>query len=402
MSTSIPIPVLDPRDEDALTAEVVDALPVEITDRSASAPTTKMIEALGAYYGATLYYLNQWPELLRARLLALLGYAPAEAVAATATLRFTASSLGATVPAGTIVKTGSGADAIKFATTAELLVAPSSFGSITAVCTTTGIAGNVNAGTITRLDQPITGITAVTNLSQATGGQEAEPVAELEARLPALIRGQGGERVITTEDAEQRALEEAGVARAIAFGDRGALTIHILLTDLNEAIASDPVNAPNAATRAAIKADVEARTIPGVAVAVNQPTLTLVALVKVEVRLRAGYSSGAVRLAMLDAWEEYLSALPIYDADGVTLITPGWEWGESLFRNEAVALLDAVDGVSRIGDVYVRTSTDYGATWSAETLLVEVEATANGSPNALYGLLSAGVDGANPLTLVTI
>lgn len=395
---TIPLPELDPRDEDTVVAQVIDSLPAEITDRSRSAPEVVLVEAMGAFYGVLLYFLNQWTAKLRAAHLNLLGFAPQEATAATVTLTFVANAGGATIPAGTVVKTGAGLDAIRFTTDAELVLAPSATDTIGATCTTTGTSGNVNAGTLTRLDQPIAGLVSVTNVSAAAGGQAEESLTELEGRIPALIRTGGG-RVLTTEDLEQAALEIAGIARAIAFGARGTMTAHVLLDDLNLAYFDDPDNTSNATTRAALIAAAEAATIPGVAIAVNQPTLRLVHLRRVEVKLRAGFASGTVAAAMKGAFEQYVTALDIYADDGVTLVSEAWPWGESLYASELVALFNAVAGVARIERIWVSTSEDYGATWGAETLLSEVEAWAGLGPNALYGLLQAGDDLANPLTL---
>lgn len=398
MTTSIPIPVLDPRDEEAVVASVIDALPAELTDRSRSAPEVALVEGLGAFYGAVLFQLNQWPYKLRAMILTLLGYAPEAAAAATVTLTATANALGATIPLGTLVKTGPGVDAIKFATAVELVLAPSATDTVTATCTTTGTGGNVNAGTVTRLDAPIAGLVSITNLVAAQGGQDEEPLAELEARVPALIRTGGG-RVLTSEDLEQLALDQPGVARARAFGSLGALVVHLLLDDNNEAYYIDPLNSSNAATRATLKAETEAATVPGLAVVVAQPTLRLTHLSRVEVKLRSGFSGASVAAALKAAFDLYLSAPPVYAADGVTVESEGWPWGESLWASELGALFNAVAGAQRIERIWVRTSEDYGATWSAEAQLGELEAWANGGPNALYGLHQAGTDVAHPLTL---
>lgn len=396
--TTIEIPELDPRDEEQIVAGVIDALPAELTDRNRSAPEVALVEGLGAFYGAVLYQLNQWPDRLRRKLLTLIGYTPQAATAATVTLTVTANTLGATIPAGTLVKTGAGVDAVKFTTDSALVLGASATDTVSATCTETGTRGNVNAGTLTRLDAPIAGLVSITNLSAAQGGQAEESLTELEARVPALIRTGGG-RVLTAEDLEQLALNEAGVARARAFGSRGAMTVHILLDDLNEAYFDDPTNTSNAATRAAIKADAEAACVPGVALTCSQLTLRLVHLNRVEVKLRSGYSSATVAAAMKAAFEQYVSALDLYAADGVTLEAEGWPWGESLYSSELGALFNSVPGVARVERVWVRTSEDYGATWSAEALLGELEAWANGGPNDLFGLLSAGDDAAHPLTL---
>lgn len=394
----VTIPVLDPRDEDELVATVIDNLPAQITDRSRAAPEVVVAEACGALYAAAVFQLNAWPSLLRARHLNLLGYEPDPATAATVSLTFTASAAGATVPAGTVVRTGAALDALRFTTDAELVLAPSASGSVAATCATTGEAGNANIGTITKLETPVAGVVSVTNAAAATGGASAEEVGALEARLPALIRTGGG-RVVTGEDAEQVALAVPAVERVLVLGAKGALTAHLLLTDLNAAYKANPYNAPNLATRDAVRDAIEAATVPGVAVAVAQPTIKLLHLRRVEVQLVAGYTSAQVRASILAAWSLALSALTLYESDGVTVIQEGWAWGASLYRNEMIALFDALAGVRRVGRIWISESVDYGTTWGAEVELVEVEAWANGAPNAVRGLLAAGLDGANPLTL---
>lgn len=394
---AIEIPDIDPRDEEELVASAIDALPATITDRGRSAPEVQLVEACGALYSAVTWAVNAWPAKLRAQVLTLLGYAPDAAQPATATLTFVAGGGGATIPAGTIIRAGLGADAPRFATTAELILGASATGTVTATCTTGGASTNVAAGTLTRQETPVAGVVSVTNLAAASGGQDEEALAALEARVPALLRA--GDRVVTGEDAEQRALAVAGVERVVALGERGALTLHVLLSDLNAAYLADFTNAGNAATRAAVKAAVVAATIPGVAVVVAQPTIKLVHLNRVEVQLVAGHASATVRAAILAAFTQALSALAVYGADGSTVVQEGWEWGASLYRNELIALFDGLAGVRRVGRIYIRESVDYGATWGAEVELDTVAAWANGAPNTTFGLLGAGLDGAHPLTL---
>lgn len=394
-------PVLDPRDEEQLVASVIDNLPAEITDRNRSAPEVALVEALGALYAAGVYALNAWPDALRVRVLNLLGYTPDPATAATVTLTFTASLAGAVVPAGTVVRSGAGASALRFTTDAELTLGSGASGNVAATCTTTGATGNVAALTLTSIETPVAGVVSVTNAAAATGGAEAEAVASLEARVPELLRTGGG-RVVTDEDAEQVALAVAGVARVLVLGERGALTAHLLLTDLNAAYYADHTNAPDAATRGAVEVAITDATVPGVAVVAAQPTLKLLHLARVEVQLATGYTASTVRAAILAAFELELSPVAVFDTDGSTQLAPGWEWGATLYLNALVALFAQVPGVRRVGRVYLRESTDYGATWSAEFELATVAAWANGAPNSTLGLLGASRDLANPFVLVEL
>ena len=171
---AIAFPELDPRDEETVVADVIDALPAELSDRNPWTPEVKLIEGVGAFYGGVLFYLNQWTERLQLATLNLLGITPRAAANAAVTVEFTKDVAGGalTVPAGTVVKTGVGVDAVKFATDVALLIADGTLSaSVAATAVEAGAAGNVALGTLTRLDQPITGIASVNNPAAASGGQ---------------------------------------------------------------------------------------------------------------------------------------------------------------------------------------------------------------------------------------
>jgi uncharacterized phage protein gp47/JayE len=68
-----------------------------------------------------------------------------------------------------------------------------------------GRRGNVGAGTITALSQPVAGITGVRNLASAAGGSDEEPVEEAKRRAPLVLRNRN--RAVTAEDYEYLARE---------------------------------------------------------------------------------------------------------------------------------------------------------------------------------------------------
>lgn len=385
---TIEIPDLDPRDEDQLTAEVIDSLPAEISDRNAAAFVVAVIEAVGAFYAALVFALNQLPEKLQLQLLSFLGLEPLDATAATTFLEFTSTAAGAIVPAGTVVKTGVGLDAVKFTTDAELILAPSSTDTISATATETGEVGNVGANTLQTLDTPVSGVDSVTNPDSATGGTDQETTASLIERAPLVIRS--SDRAITAEDFQLHAENNPSVSRALATSDgSGSQTITILAEDLNERFTGDPFNATDAAIRAAVEDDLEARTIPGVVVTAQQFAPRLFVLSEVEVKLKAGFTAATVRDNIVATMAAFVSAEDILNADG-TVATEAWDWGRTLYLNDVVAAIDTTAGVDRVGNIEAQTSDDFGATFGASTPLTTIAAGRDGNDDATLGMLHWG------------
>ena len=384
---ALTLPDLDSRDEDEVVADVIADLPAEISDRNRSNPEIKLIEACGAIYGALLVQMNKWTTKLSTYVLNVLGIEQEQATKATVSLEFTADAGGATVPAGTVVKTGLDADAVKFETDAELVLGVSATDSVAATALTAGSTGNVKAATLTKLDKPVSGVVSVTNPAAASGGQDAETIAAMEARAPLAIRAL--ERAITDEDFAYHAARVDGVERAVAFGDgSGAVTVHCLATDLNET--------PSAALKSSVKTDLESRTLPGVVATAHQPALRLVRLTQVEVELEDGASGSEVASAITTAMQQFVTATAIYDTDGVTILHAAWKYGRTLYVNDLIALLDNLDGVERVGTITGEYSDNYGGAWSGPAAISTIAAGADGLANSNYGLLHYDTAAADP------
>lgn len=399
----IEIPSLDPRDEDQVVADVIDALPAELSDRNRSSPVVALIEGLGAFYGALLYQMDQIPERLERVIIKLLGLEPEAALAASVTLTFTtgAGAGDTLVPAGTEVKTGTDVDAIVFVTDVGITVTGSgNSGTVTATATTLGAATNVGAGALTSLGAPIPGVASVTNAASATGGQDEETFASLKARTPLAQRVR--DRVVTAEDAAAEAVAVPGVTRAraqattfldgssVELGD-GGMVVGILKTDdLNET--------PDATLRALVETTLEGKAMAGATFTIHQQPVRLFNITDVEAVLEEGAVNATVRAAMLEALASYVTALPIFDADGVTVLQEGWPWGESLFLNEIISLLDQVPGVKRIGNIVAEASDDYGASWFAASL-TDLRPGVSGDLTDAFGLFDWGGDHPNATAL---
>lgn len=112
---------------------------------------------------------------------------PAEA--ASGLVRFSANSAPAAnvlIPTGTLVRQPNGK--LKYATAVDgILLAGHTSVDLMVYCTTTGIATNVLANTLTELVNSVPGIDAVTNVNPLTTGRDAETEAERKLRFQGYV-----------------------------------------------------------------------------------------------------------------------------------------------------------------------------------------------------------------------
>ena len=117
---------------------------------------------------------------LLSRLSPLMSKRRRDAVRSSVTLTVTAGVAGATIPAGSIVAQASGP--AKFTTTVAVVVAPSGSASVPATATEDG-AIEAAAGTLTKIDTPVSGWVSVTNAEDASIGRSRESDGQLRARM---------------------------------------------------------------------------------------------------------------------------------------------------------------------------------------------------------------------------
>ncbi len=117
---------------------------------------------------------------LLSRLSPLMSKRRRDAVRSSVTLTVTAGVAGATIPAGSIVAQASGS--AKFTTTIAVVVAPSGSASVPATATEDG-AIEAAAGTLTKIDTPVSGWVSVTNAEDASIGRSRESDGQLRARM---------------------------------------------------------------------------------------------------------------------------------------------------------------------------------------------------------------------------
>jgi hypothetical protein len=395
-------PVLDPRDEDDLVAEVVDDLPAELSDRNRSSLSVELVEGVGTFYAKLLYYLNQWPRAVEYKILSLLGVTPEPATNAVASLTFTSSADSVTaivVSSGTIVKTGLDNDAVEFVTDVDVIVPPGgATATVEATSSLSGSGGNVAPNTAIYLDGPVAGIASVTNLTVASGGQDEETFLAMQARSTAETRAQ--DRIVTNEDAQGVAVSVSGALRAKALGATyyngsfaqaaGVRAVAIVDTSINQT--QDPT------LKANVKGAIESKDWPGTTVLVHQPDVRVVYIENVVATLDGTRTETAVAADMLLAMAQYFTAVDVYDDDGVTLIRQGWRWGEPMYAYEVISLLDGVAGIGRIQSVTMNHSDSYDAGWlGAGVPLADLAPGTGGAVTTNWGLIHWGGDYTPPV-----
>ncbi len=394
MSLLFPVPELDPRDEDQMVAEAVDALPADLSDRNAAAPHMKLLEAVGALYAVLLYNLNQWPMRVRVWILNLLGVTPQEGTRATLdSLVFVCGDAGATIKQGTVVKTDTTIDAVRFVVDEDHIIPNALPVTVSATARDVGAKGNVNAMTLTYLDTPILGVESVFNTLPATGGSDPESVdaAEQRTRLAQRTR----ENAVNADDFTYHAERIPQVARAKSACSRGTATIHILTDELNERASTNVISPTDNLIREAVKTDALNRCMPSTFITINQGAIRLVRISRLEIKLLPYAKVSEVRAAITKACASHVSALPVYDVTGTILHEP-WGWGEPLYSNDLIGLIDAIDGVKRVGQIWTQYSDDYGATWSAEEAAQKVDPALSGLVTLDFGMLHYD-DGLEPV-----
>lgn len=164
------------------------------------------------------------------------------AVAAQTTVNIT-GTVNADVPAGSLFATQTG---LNFATTQDVTMGSTGTGSVLAKCTTIGAAGNVDAGTITKIPYSIPGITAVTNTAAATEGYDKETDTALLARYLLKVRtpATSGNKYHYQEWA--LAVSGVGQAKVLPLWN-GNGTVKVLILNNDNGIPSDTLIASAAA-----------------------------------------------------------------------------------------------------------------------------------------------------------
>ncbi len=210
-----------------------------------------------------------------------------------------------------------------------------------------GAAGNVGARTLTAMRTSVPFVSGCVNLRAATGGVDAETVAEAKARGPMTLRT--GQRAVTAGDFERLALESSvEVARARCLPSAtGRGPVRLLVVP---AVRTDPkaqqlddyaLAAPLMRT---ITDHLDRHRIVGTATEVGTPYYQGVSVAAL-VHAPPGRPLALVRQRAIDELTRYINPLT-GGADGA-----GWLFDVDLNAAAIAQLLETVEGVERVDEV---------------------------------------------------
>jgi len=210
-----------------------------------------------------------------------------------------------------------------------------------------GAVGNVGARTLTIMRSAVPYISNVINLAAATGGVDAESIAEAKVRGPLTLRT--GQRAVTAGDFERLTLEssiEVARARCLPSADGHGpvrlLVVPQVRTDSRIQQLDDfAISAP---LMRRISDHLDAHRLVGTAVEVGTPYYQGVSVAAL-VHTPAGRPPALVRQRALDALSVYIHPLT-GGADG-----SGWLFDADLNAAAIAQLLESVEGIDRVDEV---------------------------------------------------
>jgi len=252
------------------------------------------------------------------------------AVKATGQVVFTGIP-GTVIPVGTQMSTvGSEATpAIFFATTEEVTIGEDGTATANIEAVKAGTSGNVAAGAISLLAQPLSGVVEVTNPEPTSGGTDEESDEELLQRL--LERMQRPPDTGNKYDYVRWAKEVPGVGDAICIPLwNGPGTVKVVIVDSNGAPASQELIEAVQDYISPAPETGEGRAPIGANVTVSAPE-TVPINVSATLSYTQGYDPATVQAAVEEAVESYINSLKIgedvkyFGIANAIYITPGVE-----------------------------------------------------------------------------
>ena len=207
-----------------------------------------------------------------------------------------------------------------------------------------GARGNVGARTLTVLRTSLPYISGVINLAPATGGVDAETVAEAKVRGPLSLRT--GQRAVTAGDFERLAEEssiEVARARCLPSG-RGNGSVRLLVVphvrgDASRHRLDDFAISPT--LMKTISDHLDQHRLVGTAIEVSTPFYQGVSVVAL-VNTAPGRPAALVRQRAMEALTRFVNPLT-GGPDGT-----GWPFDADINAAVVTQLLESVDGVERV------------------------------------------------------
>ncbi len=328
-ASSIPYPVIDPRNDGQLADEaMLDAYSLSngaLNDTSEHNPLKVFASTLSRLGAEVLWYVNKLPRALAVAFLNLAGVQRSLGQAARVSLRFSLSGAVTTpysIPIGFEVQPDSSlvntASELTFRTIETLVILPGqSYGDVLAECTTLGTIGNVPRKTLTRFSIPYANIADVRNLEDAYGGADAESLEQVGSRALTAIRVR--DTLISQSDYELTAMSLLGEgSRAIALSSIGADGSQYQIGSVHVFGIKSDRTVPSQAECDDLQNRLSALVPLGTSVYFSAATLVQVDL-KVIIQLRDGFDPAQVFTDMQDAISAFIDPATYSEKDYVSL-----------------------------------------------------------------------------------
>lgn len=320
---------------DAVIVDLASRLP-DLTLREGNTEAV-LIESTALLVDELVFAINRLPGALAEGLFRLYGIDRFLGAAPTVDLRFVLSdTLGHELPPGTRVRLDlGGAEPVVFTTTLGLVIpAGSDTGTVAATGDRlTAEANGTLAGTTVELLDAVPYVERVELATAVAGGVDPETDDVYRDRAVARL-GRLNDALVTPDHFVAAALERPEVSRALALNNtRDGGTVGASPGYITVAVYG--TGAPVTATvKAELDADLEARALANLSVAVVDPTLTAVAVTTNVVRA-AGYTDEQVKANVDAALRAYLNPTT-------------WPWTGTVYRNELISVIDRAEGVARV------------------------------------------------------
>lgn len=300
-----------------------------------------LIEAFAVVIAEDVYAVNRLPGALAEGIAALYGVARDQGAPPTTSVTFNfGDALGHAVLAGTRVRLVVGADQVVFVTDADAVaVAPATEATIGATAEgNTSVANGVAAGALLDALDMLPDVDTVELAAGVGNGRDPEDQSAFLARFGAKLR-----LLVTTlvraEQFTDFALTDPAVSRATSIDKWDPTVPGVVTGHVTVAVAGAGGAALSAPVKAALLAALQGAASADLAVHVIDPTITAVAITTT-VRRFAGFTNEEVEANVTAALTAYLSP----DTWGA-----GEDpWPATVYRNELLSLLDAVEGVDRV------------------------------------------------------
>ncbi|MDF1603312.1 putative baseplate assembly protein [Nocardioides sp. YIM 152315] len=210
-----------------------------------------------------------------------------------------------------------------------------------------GSRGNVGARTLTMLRSAVPFVNGVVNLAAASGGVDAETVAEAKVRGPLTLRT--GQRAVTARDFERLTIEssiEVARVRCRPAG-RGNGAVQLLVVPQ---VRTDPTTqrlddfAISPYLMSTISETLDEHRLVGTSVEVSTPYYQGVSVVAL-LHGAPGRPAALVRQRAMDGLSRFLNPL-VGGSDGT-----GWPFDADVNLAVVTQLLEGIDGVERVEEV---------------------------------------------------